>query len=124
VRRAVLLVDHGSRRAEANALVSDWARMLGGRVDHVIHVAHLELAEPSIAQGIDACVADGASDITVLPCFLSPGRHTIEDVPAIATAAAARHRDVTVRIAEPIGTHPLLVDLLLERLRETESGLG
>lgn len=120
MKRAVLLVDHGSRRAEANALVDDLARALGGRVDRIFHTAHLELAEPSIAQGIDACVADGATEITVLPCFLAPGRHTIEDVPGEATEAAARHRGVIVRIADPIGTHPMLVDLLLDRLREAE----
>ena len=56
----------------------------------------------------------------MLPCFLALGRHTIEDVPAQASEAAARHRGLTLRIAEPIGTHPMLVDLLLARLRETE----
>lgn len=122
MKKAVLLVDHGSRRDEANELVERVARALGGRVDRVVRTAHLELAEPTIAQGIDACVADGATDVTVLPFFLAPGRHAIQDVPAQATAAAARHRGITVRVAEPIGTHPMLVDLLLERLRESERG--
>ncbi len=116
MKRAVLLVDHGSRRAEANDLVERLADALRDRVDHVVHTAHLEIVEPDIAAGIDACVADGAADITVLPCFLAPGRHTIEDVPAQATEAAARHRGVTVRVAEPIGTHPMLIEILLDRL--------
>ena len=124
MRPAVLLVDHGSRRAEANELVETLARAIRGRVDRVVHTAHLELAAPDIAAGIDACVADGADEITVLPCFLAPGRHTIEDVPAQATRAAARHRGVTVRVADPIGSHPLLIELLLERLGEAEPGDG
>ena len=120
MKRAVLLVDHGSRRAEANELVETLARALLGRVDRIVKTAHLEGSAPDIAQGIDACVAEGATEITVLPCFLAPGRHTIEDVPAQATAAAARHRGLVVRVAEPVGTHPLMVDILRERLREAE----
>ena len=120
MKRAVLLVDHGSRRAEANELVETLARALLSRVDRIVKTAHLEAAEPNIEQGIDACVAEGAQEITVLPCFLAPGRHTIEDVPRQATAAAARHPGLIIRVAEPIGTHPMLVDILRERLRETE----
>ncbi len=120
MKRAVLLVDHGSRRAGANELVTTLARALGGRIDRGVHVAHLEMAAPDIAAGIEACVADGATEITVLPCFLAPGLHTTRDVPAQASEAAARHDGLVVRIAEPIGTHPLLIDLLLDRLHEAE----
>jgi len=120
MKRAVLLVDHGSRRAEANALLETLARALGSHVDRVVKTAHLEAAEPDIAQGIDACVAEGAQAITVLPCFLAPGRHTVADVPAQATAAAARHPGVTVRVAEPLGSHPLVIEILRARLAEAE----
>jgi len=122
MKRAVLLVDHGSRRPEANALLEALAQVLRGRVDRVVEVAHLEAAEPGITQGVDACVAAGAAEITVLPCFLAPGNHATEDVPRLAREAAARHRGVRVRVAEPIGTHPKVVEILLERLRETEVG--
>jgi len=117
-----VLVDHGSRRAEANALVEELARALAPGLDRPVRTAHMEIAEPTLAQAIDACVAEGASEITVLPCFLAPGRHTLEDVPAQPTAAAARHRGVTVRVADPIGSHPLLLEILRERLREAERG--
>jgi sirohydrochlorin ferrochelatase len=120
MKRAVLLVDHGSRRPEANALVEGLARALRSELDRVVEVAHLETAEPSIEQGVDACAAQGAVEITVLPCFLALGRHVTEDVPALAREAAARHRGVRVRVAEPVGTHPKLVEILLERLREAE----
>jgi sirohydrochlorin ferrochelatase len=120
MKRAVLLVDHGSRRPEANALVEGLARALRSELGRIVEVAHLEAATPSIEQGIDACVAGGAVEITVLPCFLALGRHVKQDVPALARKAAARHRGVRVRVAEPIGTHPKVVEILLERLRETE----
>jgi sirohydrochlorin ferrochelatase len=122
VSRAVVLVDHGSRRDEANALVGELARALAPEPGRIVKTAHMEIAEPTLAQAIEACVAEGAAEITVLPVFLAPGRHTLEDVPAQATEAAARHRGVVVRVAEPIGRHPLLVEILRERLREAEGG--
>jgi sirohydrochlorin ferrochelatase len=111
-------VDHGSRRDEANALVETLALDLAERVDSVVKAAHMQIAQPSLEQAIHACVAEGAAEITVLPFFLAPGRHLIEDVPAQATAAAARHRGVVVRVAEPLGGHPALIEILLERLGE------
>jgi sirohydrochlorin ferrochelatase len=126
LKPAVLLVDHGSRRPEANAL-TDWlADALRAREPgRVVRVAHLEVLGPDIAEGVDACVADGAREIVVLPVFLAPGRHVLEDVPREAREAGRRHPDVSVRVAaEPLGTHPKLVEILLERLDRVGSGSG
>ena len=76
MKRAILLVDHGSRRPEANALLEEMAERIRPRVpDRVVAIAHLELAKPDIAEGIDTCVAQGATKIVVHPYFLGPGRH-------------------------------------------------
>ena len=116
---AVLLVDHGSRRDEANALLDDVAHALAERLPgRIVRIAHLEIAAPSIAEGIDACVAAGARSITVLPWFLGPGRHTRDDIPAQVTAATARHPGVTAEVRAPLGLHPKMVDVLLARLDE------
>ena len=36
----------------------------------------MELAEPSIEQAFDKCVAQGATFVVVHPYFLAPGRHS------------------------------------------------
>lgn len=116
-RRAILLVDHGSRRAEANAQLEAVAALLRARVpDRIVEVAHLEIAPPGIAEGIEACVAAGASEIVVHPFLLSPGRHSREDIPRLALAAARHHPDVRVRVTAPLGVHEKLVDVILERV--------
>ena len=87
--RAILLVDHGSRRPAANALLEDIATKLRERVpDRVVQVAHMELAEPSIADGIAACVAAGAREIVVHPYFLAPGGRGANQACAAALAGA------------------------------------
>lgn len=115
--RAILLVDHGSRRPDANALLDAVAEELGRRMpDHIVRVAHMEIAEPTLAQGFDACVEAGAREIVVHPYFLGPGYHTRESIPDLVEAAAQRHPELRVRISEPLGLHPKLVDVIVERV--------
>jgi sirohydrochlorin ferrochelatase len=122
VTRAILLVDHGSRRPEANALLDEVAERVGRRVpDRVVCVAHMELAPPSIAEGLDACVAAGADDIVVHPYFLGPGSHTSDDIPRLVAEASRRHPGVRVAISAPLGLHEGLVDAILERVERARS---
>jgi sirohydrochlorin ferrochelatase len=113
---AILLVDHGSRRAEANDQLEEIAKLIRQRGHRIVIAAHMELAEPSIAAGVDACVAAGAREIVVHPYLLAPGRHSTTDIPELAAEAASRHPDVTIRVSEPLGVHEKLVDVVLERV--------
>lgn len=113
---ALLLVDHGSRRAEANALLAQIAALVAARRPAlIVEIAHMELAPPTVDEAFDACVSRGATEVVVMPYFLARGRHATEDIPALARAAAARHPHVALRIAEPLGVHALLAELVLAR---------
>ena len=115
--RAVLLVDHGSRRAEANAQLEALAQALRRRLpERIVHIAHLEVAEPTVEQGFAACVAAGAQEIVVHPWFLSPGRHTREDLPRLVERARTAHGELRVSISEPLGLHEKLIDVVIERI--------
>jgi sirohydrochlorin ferrochelatase len=117
VKRAILLVDHGSRRNQANEQLERMAELVSERVpDTIVHVAHMEIAEPDIAQGVDACAADGADEIVVHPYFLAPGNHSTSDIPRLVREAAERHPGLRVRVSEPLGLHPKLVDVILDRV--------
>ena len=117
--RAVVLIDHGSRAPEANAVVERVAELLRARLAGThVEVAHLELVPPDFAEAVARCVAGGATDVVVQPFFLAPGRHSAQDLPALAAAAGARHAGVSIRVAAPLGAHPALVDVLLDRLSE------
>lgn len=121
-RRAILLVDHGSRRAEANAVLDAVADQLHAREpDCVVRASHMELAQPTLRQAFDECVAAGADEIVVQPYFLGPGRHSSDDIPRLVGEAAAAHPGVRVSIAEPLGAHPGLVDAVLDRVARARS---
>ena len=121
MKPAILLVDHGSRRAAANDLLEAVAERLRARdPERVVQVAHMELAPPDIAAGIAACVEAGASEVIVHPYFLGPGRHTMEDIPRLVEEAVGAHAGVRARVSAPLGLHDKLVDVVLDRIAAVE----
>jgi sirohydrochlorin ferrochelatase len=121
--QALLIIDHGSRKQEANDMLSEVARMVRAMSDFpIVHHAHMELAEPTIQQGFDSCVAEGAVEVIVHPFFLSPGRHSTTDIPKMVAAAAEKHPHVRFQITEPLGLHPKIGELILERIRQLREG--
>ena len=94
--KAILLIDHGSMKVEANEMlgaVRDMVQEMAG-ADVLVGYAHMELAEPSIASGVRNCVDAGATELIVFPYMLSPGKHSTGDIPRMVTAAAARFREL------------------------------
>lgn len=83
--------------------------------DVLVRHAHMELAEPLIPAGVDACVAAGATELIVFPYMLSPGKHSTRDIPRIAGEAARRYPHVEVRVTEAFGVHTKLAEVILER---------
>jgi uroporphyrin-III C-methyltransferase len=118
----VLIVGHGSRRAEANEDVRQAARRIGERGGFaLVQPAFLEIEHPDVAEGFTRLVAQGAREIIVHPYFLSPGRHTRGDLPREVSEVAARHLDVGYRITEPLSAHPLVIEASIERILEGQN---
>jgi sirohydrochlorin ferrochelatase len=112
----LLIVDHGSKRPEAAAFLEDLAsRVAAAKPDWQVRTAHLEVCPPDIAAGIDECVREGAREVVIQPFFLLPGRHTREDIPAVAQAAQEKHTDCTIRVGAAIGEDEQMVEILVRR---------
>ena len=118
--RAIIIVDHGSRRASANRMLEDVAGKLREMTADRVYAAHMELAAPSIAQAFDRAVADGADDVFIFPYFLSPGRHSREDIPRLCADAAAKHPHVRWHCSGPIGLDRMMAELILRRVRQCD----
>jgi sirohydrochlorin ferrochelatase len=115
--KALLLVAHGSRRDASNDEVRDLTRQLrkaDGRFQHVA-CAFLELAEPSIPDGLRAAIAAGAGEVVVLPYFLSAGRHVVTDIPAEVAVVQSEHPEVPIRVAPYLGAAEGVAQILLQQ---------
>ena len=116
---AVLLIAHGSRRAEANHDLVEVASRLRDRGPFEIVVAsYLELADPSIPAGAEQCIASGADSIRMLPYFLSAGSHVMRDLQRYRDELRERFPQHTITLCPPLGLHPLMLDVVQDRLTE------
>ncbi len=115
--RAILLIDHGSRRDAANEMMDCMANLVQAMAgsDVIARYAHMELAEPSIEVGLRSCVEAGATEVICFPYMLSPGKHSTGDIPRMVAAAAVAYPALHVRVTNAFGVHERLAELILEK---------
>lgn len=113
----VIVVDHGSRRQESNALLLDVVQVFQQHSGYsIVEPAHMELAKPSLGTAFDRCVERGATLVVIHPYFLLPGQHWSRDIPTLASVAASPYPHVPFLVTAPLGLHPLLAEIMQQRI--------
>ena len=113
--KGLLIVAHGSRKQSSN----DEVRMLSQAVDvdasgyDIVECAFLELAEPSIPDGLERCIEQGAHEVVVMPYFLAAGRHVVEDIPQEVSPIAQKYQHVDIRITPHLGASKHMSSIIL-----------
>jgi len=118
---ALLIVAHGSRREASNEEIRALALQVADQAGNGyarVSAAFLELAEPSIPDGLQQLIDAGATHITVVPYFLSAGRHVSEDIPAEIEKVTQKNPDVSIRLAPYVGLCSAMPGLLLQQAAE------
>ncbi len=108
---SLLIIAHGSRRAASNDEVralADAVRAQRGQAYAHVETAFLELAEPSIPDGLAALAAQGATEIVAFPYFLAAGTHVAHDIPEAVAEFSAAHPAVGVRLTQHLGASAVL----------------
>jgi sirohydrochlorin ferrochelatase len=118
MKTALLLIAHGSRQPEANADLFDLVAVLRQRGWPIVEGAFLELATPDIDEAGSRCVTQGAERLVLVPYFLSAGVHVHRDLAAARNRLAAHHPGIPFCLANPLGPHPLLADIIEQRARD------
>jgi len=114
---ALLLIAHGSRNPEANADLHHVVEGLRQRGSPIVVASFLELAEPGIEAGGRECIERGAGQVVLVPYFLSAGVHVQRDLTEARERLARQFPETTFLLAEPLGRHPLLLDVVADRAR-------
>ena len=121
--RALLVVAHGSRREQSNDEVRDLTACLreqSGDAYAQVECAFLELAEPSIPDGIRNAIRAGAEQVTVMPYFLSAGRHVVKDIPAEIEIVRSEFPEIEIVLAPYLGAAAGLTELLLQQAQKIQ----
>lgn len=120
MQTALLIMAHGSRIPEANDAVHEIAARVKKMTEfEIVEVSFREQHLPNIQQGVDACVAQGAQRILLVPYFLYMGAHVLEDLPEELVEAKKRHPGVEMVLGKHLGVHDKLAEIVVERVAQS-----
>lgn len=105
--RAIVLFAHGARDARwaqpLERLKNELVRMRPGTR---VHLAFLELQEPTLGDALAMLTAEGLRTIDIAPIFWSKGGHIVRDLPGLIGAFTANHPGVSVRVLPVLAELP------------------
>jgi sirohydrochlorin cobaltochelatase len=105
--RALVLFAHGARAAGWAAPFERLRAQAQARLpDCAVSLAFLELMEPRLPAHVAALVADGVTEVTVVPVFLGQGGHLLRDLPQLVDGLRAAHPGVAFKVVGAIGEDP------------------
>ena len=119
MKQSVLLVGHGSRLEGSEDALNQLAHALREREHSTFfQIAFLELRSPSIPEGIEICIHQGAEEVIVLPYFVQAGRHVVEDIPKIVASERQRYPDKKIFLANYLSFDERIASLVSDRIHQ------
>lgn len=127
----ILLMDHGSRNAASNERLHELAQLYqqqfatATNIRVVVKAAHMEIASPSIQDGLSALLQENVHEIICHPYFLSPGRHVVEDIPQLVKEAIQTLSiSIPVKTTRPVGSETnIMINAINSLVKETSEYL-
>lgn len=111
----LLLAAHGTRLEPSNEEVRQLTALLREKVGERfarVECAFLELTKPSLSDVIDQVIAEGSTNVTVLPYFLVAGRHVAKDIPDIVNEKRTQYPGVRIQVTDYFGSDNQVPHLL------------
>lgn len=116
--KSICLISHGSKSAKTKEEVLILVEKLKSQTGiENIQIGFLELESPSIPEGIEACINEGASEVLVLLNFLNSGRHVDKDIPEIVEGVKAKYPEINISISSPVGQHEQIVSVFADLIQ-------
>ena len=119
--RPLLAIGHGTRNDRGRQTFIDFVETYQ-KLDNSRPVipCFLELTEPTIQQGVEACVERGYTDITALPILLFAARHNKFDVTNELDRARSPYPQINFSYGRHFGITPKIIELWRDRLAELD----
>lgn len=121
IQRPLLLIGHGTRDEDGRQSLLDFATAYQALdTSRPVLPCFLELTGPTIQEGVDRCVEQGYTELSVLPILLFAARHNKFDVTNELDRARQRHPQVRFHYGRHFGITPGIVELWRDRLAELD----
>jgi sirohydrochlorin ferrochelatase len=127
-KRAVIVLSHGSRIAEANDDVLKLSALMQENThqgDEIkVSTAFLQFGKPSLEESIKNLVERGYEEVLLAPLFLTPGVHITQDIPEIISGAQDLFHGVQFKLCRHLGCDHRLIPILWDRINEHMNNNG
>lgn len=119
-----LLVSHGSRDPRPEVAMQQLAALLNDKLTShnqkkLVGIACLEMSPQPLHEQIRlfAQSVRGCDRLKIIPLFLSPGVHVMQDMPEeVALAKQAVGKDIILELQPYLGSHPQLATLFAQQM--------
>ncbi len=130
-KKGMLLVGHGSTLPYNKELVESTGRMIGDKYpEYVVKCAFMNINAPTIPESLEAFRKEKIDVLLVVPLFLAKGVHILKDIPPLIGLSEGQRkgiftlngRTIPLLYADPIGTDPLLAELMIRNATNALQG--
>jgi sirohydrochlorin cobaltochelatase len=122
-KKGMLLVGHGSTMPYNQELVEKTAAMITTtNTDFIVKCGFMNMNKPSIKESLAEFRHEPIDALVVVPLFLAKGVHIEKDIPGVIGLPegskrgnfALNGKTIPLVYADPIGSDPLLADLMVK----------
>lgn len=122
-RIGMLLVGHGSKLPYNKELIETTAALIAEKTDeYIVRSGFMSLNTPTVEEQLEAFRSEEIDMLVVVPLFLARGVHINQDIPELLGLAEGSRKGtfrlngktVPLVYANPIGSDPLLAELMLK----------
>jgi sirohydrochlorin cobaltochelatase len=122
-RPPLVLVGHGTKSAAGVAEFCRLVERVRGRAGlPAVDGGFIELSNPSLAEAVAVMPVGEHPDMVAVPLVLTAAGHGKGDIPAALARERDRHPGLRWRYGRPLGPHPVLLNLLAERIATALAG--
>lgn len=122
MKSEIILLGHGSRRAEANQgllVVAEKVSLLLGQPVTPAYMAH---DRPSLPEAVEQKIIGGATRIVIMPLFLFRGVHVTVDIHEELRELSEQHPNVEITFTRELGADDGIANLASYRIKEAIVG--
>lgn len=118
MKKGFLIIAHGSRKEDANQQVMQLTKKLNNYFQsEMFETAFMEMASPTIEDGIKRLVNKKIDTLVAYPFFLFKGMHYSKDVPQIIRSVInTLDENIKFKLLDPVGSNPRIIDIVQEEL--------
>ncbi|ARK29450.1 Sirohydrochlorin cobaltochelatase [Halalkalibacter krulwichiae] len=114
-----MYIGHGSRVKDGNVELQQFVEKAKSSHPTIFiqECCFLELAEPTIEEGVEACIKKGATKIAVVPVLLLTAMHAKVDIPEAIDRMKIKYPHIVFTYGRPIGIDKTVISIVKDRLK-------